>query len=100
MTSTNVAQHHVTHATYSSMINLSKSNVTGKEYKTISYDTRSCGSTNVIYRVYCVHCGLVYVGETGRSLGSRMNGHRSAVKKKDKAYSTDNSINQIILQMT
>ena len=30
---------------------------------------------------HCVHCGLVYVGETGRSLRSRMNGHRSAVKK-------------------
>ena len=26
-----------------------KSNLTGKEYKTISYDRLSCGSTNVIY---------------------------------------------------
>ena len=77
MTSTNVAQHHVTHATYSSF----KSNFTGKEYKTISYDRLSCGSTNVIYGIHCVHCGLVYVGETGRSLRSRMNGHRSAIKK-------------------
>ena len=31
--------------------------------------------------MHCVHCGLVYVGETGRSLRSRMNGHRSAIKK-------------------
>ena len=58
-----------------------ESNLTGKEYKTISYDRLSCGSTNVIYRIHCIHCGLVYVGETGRSLRSRMNGHRSAIKK-------------------
>ena len=52
-----------------------------QEYKTISYDRLSCGSTNVIYGihcVHCVHCGLVHVGETGRS---RMNGHRSVNKK-------------------
>ena len=53
----------------------------GKEYKIISYDRLSCGSTNVIYGIHCVHCGLVYVGETGRSLRSRMNGHRSEIKK-------------------
>ena len=41
----------------------------------------SCGSTNVIYGIHCVHCGLVYVGETGRSLRSRMNGHRSVIRK-------------------
>ena len=58
-----------------------KSNLTGKEYKTISYDRLSCSSTNLIYGIHCVHCGLVYVGETGRSLRSRMNGHRSAIKK-------------------
>ena len=58
-----------------------KSNLTGREYKTISYDRLSCGSTNVICGIHCVHCGLVYVGETGRSLRSRINGHRSAIKK-------------------
>ena len=77
-----------------------KSNLTGREYKTISYDRLSCGSTNVMYGIHCVHCGLVYAGETGSSLRSRMNGHRSAIKKEDKAYSTDTSINQIILWMT
>ena len=51
-----------------------KSNLTGKEYKTVSYGRLSCG-------LLCAHCGLVYVGETGRSLRSRMNGHRSAIKK-------------------
>ena len=29
-----------------------KSNLTGKEYKTISYDRLSCGSTNVIYGIH------------------------------------------------
>ena len=41
----------------------------------------SCGSTNIIDGIHCVHRGLVYVGETGRSLRSRMNGHRSAIEK-------------------
>ena len=59
----------------------SKSNLTGKEYKTISYDRLSSGSTNVIYGIHCVHCCLAYVGETGRSFRSRMNGRRSATKK-------------------
>ena len=58
-----------------------KSNLTGKEYKTKTYDKLSCGSSNIIYGIHCIHCGLVYVGETGRSLRSRMNGHRSAIKK-------------------
>ena len=31
--------------------------------------------------IQCVHCGLAYVGETGRSLRSGMNGNRSAIKK-------------------
>ena len=76
-----------------------ESNLTGREYKTISYDRLSCGSTNVIYGIHCVHCGLVYVGETGRSLRSRMVIDQP-LKKEDKAYSTDTSINQIILWMT
>ena len=73
-----------------------QSNLTGKEYKTIHYDRHLCGSTNVIYGIHCVHSGLVYVGETRRSLRYRMNGHRSAIKKEDNADSTDISINQII----
>ena len=58
-----------------------KSNLTGKEYKTTTYDKLSCGSSNIIYGIHCIHCSLVYVGETGRSLRSRMNGRRSAIKK-------------------
>ena len=58
-----------------------KSNLTGKEYKIIAYDKFSCGSSNIIYEIHCIHCGLVYVGETGRSLTLKMNGHISALKK-------------------
>ena len=58
-----------------------KTNLTGKEYKTTTYDKLSCGSSNIIYGIHCIHCGLVCVGETGRSLRSRMNGHRPAIKK-------------------
>ena len=77
-----------------------KSNLTGKEYKTATYDKLSCGSSNIIYGIHCIHCGLVYIGETGSSLRSRMNGHRSAIKREVKVFSTDISINLIILWMT
>ena len=58
-----------------------KSNLTGKEYKTTTYDKLPCGSSDIIYGIHCIHCGLVYVGKTRRSLRSRMNGHRSAIEK-------------------
>ena len=83
----------------------SKSNLTGKEYKTISYDRLSCGSTNVICGIHCVHCSLVYVGETGRSLRSRMNGHRSAIKKGGQSllhrhsHQTDQSVDDTRVQI-
>ena len=79
-----------------------KSNLTGKEYKTISYDRLSCGSTNVIYGI---HCGLVYAGEIGRSLRSRMNGHRSAIKKGGKSllhkhfHQPDHSVDDMRVQI-
>ena len=78
--------------------------MTGKEYKTISYDRLSCGFTNVIYGIHCVHCGLVYVGETGRSLRSRMIGHRSAIKKVGQSllhrhfHQPDHSVNDMRVQ--
>ena len=58
-----------------------KSNLTGTEYKTTTYDKLSCGSSNIICRIHCIHCGPVYVCETVRSLRPRMNGHRLAIKK-------------------
>ena len=76
-----------------------------QEYKTISYDRLSCGSTNVIYGIRCVHCGLVYAGETGRSLRSRINGHRSAIKKGGQSllhrhfHQPDHSVNDMRVQI-
>ena len=106
MTSTSVAQHHVTHATFINDQSF-KSNLTGKEYNTISYGRLSCGSTNVIYGIHCVHCGLVglvYVGEPGRSLRLRMHGHRSAIKKGGQSllhrhfHQPDHSVDDMRLQ--
>ena len=36
----------------------------------------SCKSSNVIYLITCMRCGLQYVGETGQPLHLRVNGHR------------------------
>ena len=38
--------------------------------------TMDCNSTNVIYLIHCSHCEQRYVGETGRSLRDRFNGHK------------------------
>ncbi|BHF68674.1 hypothetical protein SprV_0301171300 [Sparganum proliferum] len=39
--------------------------------------------TNVIYRIPCSNCSCVYVGHTGRSLGTRIKGHKLAVRRRD-----------------
>ena len=58
-----------------------KSSLTGRIYKTQTYEQLTCGSSNVVYAIHCVRCGLMYVGETGRSLQSRINGHRAGIIK-------------------
>ena len=58
-----------------------KSNLTGRIYKTQTYEQLTCGSSNVVYVIYCIRCGLMYVDETGRSLQSRINGHRTGIIK-------------------
>ena len=40
-----------------------KRDLTGKEYKATTYDKFSRGSSDIIYGIRCIHCGLVYVGE-------------------------------------
>ena len=60
---------------------LFKSNLTGRIYKTQSYEQLTCGSSNVVYGIHCIQCGLMYVGETGRSLQSRINEHRGGIIK-------------------
>ena len=45
-----------------------KSKLTGRIYKTQTSEQLTCGSSNVIYAIHCIRCGLLYTGETGRSL--------------------------------
>ena len=58
-----------------------KSNLTGRIYKTQTYEQLTCGSLNVVYTIHCIRCSLMHVGETGRSLQSRINGHRAGIIK-------------------
>ena len=58
-----------------------KSNLTGRIYKTQNYEQLTCGSSNVVYAIHCIQCGLMYVSKTGRSLQSRLNGHRAGIIK-------------------
>ena len=55
------------------------SNLTGKSFTTKCLEPLDCTSRNLIYGIECSLCGLIYVGETGNNIRSRMNGHRSGV---------------------
>ena len=61
---------------------LFKSDLTGRIYKTQIFEQLTCGSMNVVYAIHCIRCGLMYVGETGRSLRSRINWHRAGMIKR------------------
>ncbi|BHF71067.1 hypothetical protein SprV_0401412100 [Sparganum proliferum] len=39
--------------------------------------------TNVIYRIPCANCSCDYVGHTGRRLGTRINEHKLALRRRD-----------------
>ena len=56
-----------------------KSNLTARIYETQTYEQLTCRSSDVVYGIHCICCGLMYVGETGRSLRSRINGHRAGI---------------------
>ena len=62
-----------------------KSNLSGRIYKTQTYEQLTCGSSNVVHAIHCIRCGLMYVSETGRSLRSRINGHREGIIKDDQS---------------
>jgi hypothetical protein len=51
------------------------SNLNGKTYYTKSFDPLDC-STEMSFKAYNVHSGLLYVDETRQTLRSRMNKHR------------------------
>ena len=38
-------------------------------------DLNNCFKKNVVYEICCSHCGSLYVGETGRTIGSRIKEH-------------------------
>ena len=42
-------------------------------------DSFTCSSRNVIYALLCIRCNKVYIGETGRTLGTRFREHRRDV---------------------
>ena len=44
------------------------------------FQNLSCNSRNLIYLIHCDSCGARYVGETGRTLRERFNGHRADVR--------------------
>ena len=46
-----------------------KSNLTGRIYKTQTYEQLTCGSSNVVYDIHCVRCGLMYVVKLGEVCG-------------------------------
>ena len=58
-----------------------ESNLTGRIYNTQTYEQLTCGSSNVAYAIHCGRCRLMYVGETGRNLRSKINGHRAGIIK-------------------
>ncbi|BHF63015.1 hypothetical protein SprV_0200600400 [Sparganum proliferum] len=39
--------------------------------------------SNVIYRIPCANCSCDYVGHTGRRLGTRINEHKLAIRRRD-----------------
>ncbi|BHF81596.1 hypothetical protein SprV_0802472800 [Sparganum proliferum] len=39
--------------------------------------------SNVIYRIPCANCRRVYIGHTGRQLGTRINEHKLAIRRPD-----------------
>ncbi|GFR78313.1 hypothetical protein ElyMa_003991800 [Elysia marginata] len=44
----------------------------------------TCSSRNLIYAIICKRCGMVYIGETGRTLADRFSEHLRDVKKRGK----------------
>jgi hypothetical protein len=36
---------------------------------------------NVVYEITCSHCGILYIGETGRTIGSRIKEHLTMDKQ-------------------
>ena len=42
----------------------------------------TCQSCNIIYCISCLHCGMQYIGETGKSLATRFGQHKGYVRNR------------------
>ena len=50
-------------------------NIQGPKSTFAICDHFTCTSENLVYCISCSRCSHIYIGETGRSLGSRIDGH-------------------------
>ena len=65
------------------------SGFTDKTYHTQSWDDLNCKSSNVVYGVGCLLCGLIHVGKTKGQLRNTMSGH---------SYEINHGSNQLLYQ--
>ena len=75
-----VARNDAKPATFSQLI--IKSPVSGLSYKINAANT-TCNTKNIIYSIQFHNCNFLYIGESGRTLRERLNGHRYDVNHKD-----------------
>lgn len=61
--------------------------LTVQTFCTKTWENLNCKSSNVVYGIECIFCGLIYVGETKGSLHKRISGHRLQI----------NNVNQHLL---
>ena len=69
-----------------------KSNTTGKEYTCMK--NISCRSSNVIYCISCIRCGMQYVGQTLLRLTERFAGHQHSIREADDTKSVGRHFSQ------
>ena len=63
------------------------SSSTNRSYNTIvpsHVKSITCKSSNLIYLITCLNCGLQYVGETAQKLNARFNLHRQGIRNANK----------------
>jgi len=51
------------------------------------------GNAAVVYAIPCTNCPMVYIGQTGRNLNTRINEHNRCIKKADKSNALARHIN-------
>ena len=61
--------------------NTVKSYATNKDFGVVRNEYLTCQAENVIYVITCKNCGVQYVGETKRTLRTRINEHLNSIQK-------------------